>query len=238
QKFLDSAISAGFGCLFNCAITPADWPLIKSLSEKDSRIVPFFGFHPWFADLADDKSLKLLAEYLAWPSARAGEMGLDRARKNVDFEMQKDVFARQLDLAGQFRRPFVVHCVRAWAETIGLIKKHAPGSKFLMHSFNGSKEVAREIADMGGYFSLSVRQLLKPDDVIRETFMDLPEDRVLVETDFPYQVKWTGAGDYIAAVKQGYQVAAEWKGMPIAEFRRRVYSNGAVFADRAITGQG
>lgn len=232
ELFQKEIFSNGFGRVFNCAITPADWLLIKSYAEKDSRVVPFFGFHPWFADLADTQTLEQLTQFLSWPKAFAGEMGLDRARKNIDFELQKDVFAKQLDLANRFQRPFAVHCVRAWQETISLIKRHTQGLKFLLHSFNGSQEIAQEITELGGYFSIPVRQFLKTDDPFKEVFAALPTDRILIETDFPYQVKWISPNDYIVAVRQGYQNAANWKGMIINEFIAKVYDNGTVFTDR------
>ncbi|MBF0569938.1 MAG: TatD family hydrolase [Candidatus Omnitrophica bacterium] len=228
-QFITACEAAGFGRFFDCAITPADWPTIRSLAENDPLIVPFFGFHPWFADLADDKSLKNLEEYLAWPRALAGEMGLDRARKNIDFELQKDVFAQQLVLAEKFKKPFAVHCVRAWGETIKLIRAHAPGLRFLMHSFNGAKEIAQEISQMGGYFSISVRQFLKPDDQAQIVFQSLPEDRILIETDFPYQVKWTNPQDYAQAVCQGYETAAAWKDLPTDQFIQKIFANGTAF---------
>ena len=106
QSFISETFSNGFSRFFNCAIPPAVWPLIKSYAENDQRIIPFFGLHPWFADLADAGSFDKLAEYLAWPHALAGEMGLDRARKNIDFELQKDVFTKQLVLAKRFNAPF------------------------------------------------------------------------------------------------------------------------------------
>jgi TatD DNase family protein len=232
DAFITDTFAGGLQRFFNCAITPADWPLVKSYAERDPRVVPFFGFHPWFGDLADKKAFEKLAEYLAWPPALAGEMGLDRARKNLDFELQKEVFIGQLELAVKFQKPFAVHCVRAWAETIELIKKHAPGLKFLMHSFNGSKEIAQEIERMGGYFSVPVRQFLKAEDPFKEVFQTLPPERILMETDFPYQVKWTTPSDYIAAVQQGYAAAATWRGIPMEEFIKKAYDNGTVFTNR------
>ncbi len=238
DKFFADAFAGGLARFFNCAITPVDWPLVKSYAERDARVVPFFGFHPWFGDLADKKAFQDLEQYLSWERAFAGEMGLDRARKNLDFELQKDVFRGQLELANKYRRPFAVHCVRAWPETVDLIKKNASGLKFLMHSFNGSKEIAEDIARMGGYFSIPVRQFLKSDAASREVFWTLPLDRILIETDFPYQVKWTNAIEYVEAVRQGYQTAAEWKGMPVEEFISTIYRNGTVFTYRTLDRQG
>ena len=229
-NFLHDTKASGWGRFFNCAITPVDWPTIKALTEKNAALVPFFGFHPWFSDLADEASFQKLEEYLSWPLAFAGEMGLDKARKNIDFDLQKDVFARQLILAKKFNKPFSVHCVRAWEETISLIQTHAPGLRFLMHSFNGSQEIVQEIHRMGGFFSVTVKEFIRPGSAFKEIFRALPSDRILLETDFPYQIKWMNPQDYMKTVLQGYEIAASWRDCDTNTFIKAVYDNGTAFA--------
>jgi Tat protein secretion system quality control protein TatD with DNase activity len=86
---------------------------------------------------------------------------------------------------------------------------------------------------MGGYFSVTVRQFMKPDDPFKKVFEALPLDRVLIETDFPYQVKWTAPGDYAQAVRAGYETAAAWKGLAPEAFAQAVFSNGTTFLAQA-----
>jgi TatD DNase family protein len=233
EVFLATLKAADFGRVFNCAITPADWPVVRELSRKHDWLIPGCGFHPWFVDLANKGWEEKLSEHLAAPEVFAGEMGLDKARKNIDFGLQTEIFAGQLVLARKFNKPFMVHCVRAWNEVVPLIKQHAAGLRFLMHSFNGTSEIANEIVKMGGFFSVTVRQFLKPEDPFKAVFEALPLNRILIETDFPYQVKWTAPAEYVQAVRSGYETAAAWKGLDITTFTQAVYDNGTVFADRA-----
>jgi TatD DNase family protein len=229
DAFLAALREAGFRRVFNCAITPADWPVVRDLSRKHDWLIPACGFHPWFCDLADKGWEEKLSQHLAEPGVFAGEMGLDKARKNIDFELQKEIFAGQLRLARKFNKPCMVHCVRAWSEVLTLIKEHAPGLRFLMHSFNGSREIADEVAGMGGYFSVGLRQFQKPDDPFKAVFEGLPAERILIETDFPYQVKWTNPAEYIQAVQAGYATAANWKGVKPEVFTKQVFDNGTAF---------
>jgi len=229
EAFLAALQVAGFRRAFNCAITPADWPVVRELSRKYDWLVPACGFHPWFADLAEKGWEEKLSIYLAEPVVFAGEMGLDKARKNIAFALQKEIFIGQLILAKKFNKPCMVHCVRAWDDVITLIKTHDPGVRFLMHSFNGSKEIADEVARMGGYFSVAVRLFLKPDDSFKTVFESLPMDRILIETDFPYQVKWTMPAAYIQAVQSAYATAAAWKGVGLEAFTKKVFDNGSAF---------
>lgn len=229
EQFIVAAESGGLGRFFNCAITPADWPVIRALADKHQSVVPFFGFHPWFGDMADEAAFDRLETFLAAPDAFAGEMGLDKTRKNIDYEHQKKVFGRQLDLAAKYRKPYAVHCVRAWEDTITLIRSRAPGLRFLIHSFNGSVEIAHELSGMGAYFSVSAKEFLRPDAPLREAFVSLPAERILVETDFPYQVKWSDPEAYMAAINSAYGNAAAWRNMPAEDFINLVYNNGTLF---------
>lgn len=229
DRFLDHQRISGQVRFFNCSITPADWPVVKDLSQKNNQLLPFFGIHPWFSDLADEAAFQKLEEYLSWPAAFAGEMGLDRSRKNVDLSLQIDVFSRQLELACRYQKPFALHCVRAWDDALRLIKKYAPGLKFLAHSFYAPMQVAHEIHEMGGFFSVPVKEFLRPKDGFCDVFQKLPLERILLESDFPYQLKWTTPEDYRNELDQGYQIAASWKGLDVNEFVRIINDNGTIF---------
>jgi Tat protein secretion system quality control protein TatD with DNase activity len=56
----------------------------------------------------------------------------------------------------------------------------------------------------------------------------------LIETDFPYQVKWTTSEDYTAALRAGYATAASWRGITTEQFIQKVYDNGTVFTNRVV----
>ena len=54
-----------------------------------------------------------------------------------------------------------------------------------MHSFGGSIETARRLIPLGAYFSFSGYFLHPRKSKVVETFRQIPEDRILVETDAP-----------------------------------------------------
>ncbi len=219
EEFMDAASYNAIDRFFGCAITPADWPMVMTLASRYKGFVPFFGIHPWFSDMPTpswENDLRALLEKL--PGACVGETGLDKSRKNIDMDDQKDIFRRHLVIAREFSRPFALHCVRAWPDTLALIKETAPGLAFCAHSFYGTPEVLSEVLALGGYVSFSAKQLLKPDDLLEPLVAATPIDRILIETDFPYQTKWTTPADYISILRTAYATAAGIKGLLPEQF--------------------
>ena len=58
--------------------------------------------------------------------------------------------------------------------------------KILIHCFTGSKAFAHKLIDLGCYISASGVVTFKKSKDLADTFLSLPNDRILVETDSPY----------------------------------------------------
>ena len=56
----------------------------------------------------------------------------------------------------------------------------------MIHCFTGSKSFAHKLIDLGCYISASGVVTFKKSKDLAETFLSLPNDRILVETDSPY----------------------------------------------------
>jgi TatD DNase family protein len=164
-----------------------DWPEVARLAERHPDfVIPAFGLHPWKVAARSSSWLDTLAAFLeSHPGAGLGECGLDRWMKNPDLEAQHEVFRAQLKLARDLHRPATVHCLRAWGPLLDDLKAIEPRPRFLLHSYGGSGEFARQCLDLGAWFSFS-GYFLHPRKVAnREVFAALPTDRILVETDAP-----------------------------------------------------
>ncbi len=55
-----------------------------------------------------------------------------------------------------------------------------------MHSFTGDARLAKQCLDLGLYISFAGMVTFKKSDELREVAKQVPEDRLLVETDSPY----------------------------------------------------
>ena len=173
-------------CVVN-ATCEDDWPVIESLADRHSDfILPAYGIHPWKAHLAlpgwEDR-LRVLLERR--PMAIVGECGLDGWVESPALDIQTAVFEAQLALSRQLDRCVVIHCLKAWQPLFEAFDRVKPPARFLLHSFNGSIEIARRLLPLGAFFSFSGHFLHPRKAAIVEMFRRLPPDRVLLETDAP-----------------------------------------------------
>ncbi len=132
------------------------------------------GVHPWHAAECSLPSVEAIEAADA-----VGEIGLDKAC-GVDFEMQRALFVKQLELAERFEKPVVLHCVRAFEEVMTLLERHTLRA-VLFHGFIGSREQAERAVKKGYYLSFGARTegSNKTIEALRET----PLERLFVETD-------------------------------------------------------
>lgn len=173
------------GCIVN-GTGEDDWGAVADLAERFPDFVrPAFGLHPWKAHLRSNRWLVGLESWLDhFPAASVGECGLDSWVAGPPIELQREVFLPQLALARERGLPVTIHALKAWEPLFAAIEKEPPG-RFLLHSFGGSPELAKRLADLGAYFSFSGHFLHPRKAKVLEAYRVVPEDRLLVETDAP-----------------------------------------------------
>ena len=183
-----------------------DWEKLKPIFEHNSeKIIPAFGLHPWYVRDASSSWPELLEGLLIeYPKAIIGEIGLDGI-KDDQKEPQASAFKTQIDLAKKYNRPMLIHAVKSqdWLEDFW---NFLPPEKFVFHSYRGKKELLQKIISHGGYISFSP-SILKgdKDDIISL----VPSNRILVETDAPYQGKPEDLEKVIEKITRIKNISAE-----------------------------
>jgi TatD DNase family protein len=114
-----------------------------------------------------------------------GETGLDFCRDFSPREAQVAAFRAQLALAEELGLPVVVHC-RAAQETLLAILRERPPTGLVWHCFDGSREQARAAIELGAALGFTGSVTYRESDELRRVAAELPEDRLLLETDCPY----------------------------------------------------
>ena len=113
-----------------------------------------------------------------------GEIGLDYYWTKDNKERQKEIFERQLQIAGELDKPIIVHSRDAIQDTYDLMKKYRVNG--VMHCYSDSSEMAKEFVKLGYYISLSGTITWKNAKEPLEVAKVVPLDRLLIETDCPY----------------------------------------------------
>lgn len=113
-----------------------------------------------------------------------GEIGLDYHYEPFSKEDQIRVFSEQLALADDLGLPVIIHDREAHADTLELVKKYRP--KGIIHCYSGSAEMAKEFLKLGMYIGFTGSVTFKNASKLLLAAMEVPEDRILLETDCPY----------------------------------------------------
>ena len=140
------------------------------------------GIHPWH--LSENNRDQLL-EYLRSIAGSAnliafGEAGFDKLR-GPSVKLQRSVFAEQVIMADENRKPLVIHCVKAWDELLAAHKNLNPLMPWLVHGFRGKKELALQLIKRGMYLSFWFDFVLRPES--KNLLRFLPKEKIFVETD-------------------------------------------------------
>lgn len=109
-----------------------------------------------------------------------GEIGLDKTCK--EFNKQKEIFVKFLDLSKEMNRPVIVHSRKAEKEVLEILRGY--DIKVILHCFSGNKKLIKEAENRGYCFSI-------PCNVVRsEHFKNLVREvsisQLLTETDSPF----------------------------------------------------
>jgi TatD DNase family protein len=139
------------------------------------------GIHPWH--LGQWKSLEERLTNLACnPRVIAvGECGLD-TQASSPMEQQEEVFCQHIALSEEYKKPLIIHCVKAFNELIGIHKKMKPKMPWIIHGFNASAEIAKKCLDMGMMLSFGMF-LLNEKSKATNIAKDIPTSVVFLETD-------------------------------------------------------
>ncbi|MEM4247931.1 MAG: TatD family hydrolase, partial [Candidatus Nanoarchaeia archaeon] len=151
------------------------------------------GIHPHEASVFSG-NIEDYTAFLDNPKCVAiGEVGLDYYYMNSEKETQKKVFQVFLDLAFRKNKPAIIHCRAeqendsAFQDCYEILAKSADlGGKFLLHSYTGTPEWTKKFLALGAYFGVSGMITFPKANNIRETFKNIPLDRIVLETDAPY----------------------------------------------------
>jgi TatD DNase family protein len=186
---LDRARAAGVVQVVAVGTTAADSARIVERAAARRGVFAAVGVHPNEAARATDEDWARVVALCAGPRVVAlGETGLDRYRDRTPFDVQREWFARHLELAHDRHLPVVIHCRDSAPDIIAQLAGLGRPIRGVLHSFTGTWDEARALLDLGLFLSFAgmITFTNKGLDPLRATAALVPHDRLLVETDSPY----------------------------------------------------
>lgn len=209
---VDRAHAAGVTGWAVAGSDPAGWSRVLDVADRTGGIATL-GLHPWWVDRGTpdevDAALQRLPDLLT-PHG-LGEIGLDHhtARDDQARARQLAAFRHQLALARERDLPVVLHCVRAWSELVGWLRRDGlPRAGGLLHGFTGSAQTATELQGLGLHLGVGRAALGRGAPRLLETLRQavLAENLVL-ETDGPWP---DGRGEPADLVEVAMNVASAY----------------------------
>ncbi len=198
------------------------------LAEKYDFIYATLGIHPHEARLADEAAYQNMEQLAKNPKVIAwGEIGLDYFYDHSPRGVQEEVFVRQMELSAAAKLPIVIHCrpsdgsEDAWEDCLSLMREHwePKGLGGILHCFTGNWPQAKRALDMGFMISFAGNVTFPKAQQIRDAALEVPIDRMLIETDSPYlaPVPHRGKRNEPAFVTETARKLGELRGMSAEE---------------------
>ncbi|MDQ1771175.1 TatD family deoxyribonuclease [Labilibaculum sp. A4] len=171
------------------------------------------GIHPWTIKSVNIPSaLNKMRNRASYKSVLAiGEIGLDRIIE-TPLSIQKEIFLKQLQIADQFNKPVIIHCVKCYSEIISIRKKTNTKLPWIIHGFVKNLQIAEDLIELGCYISFGKALLINKN--LQHIFKTLPVKKIFLETD-----------DSDTDIEEIYKKAATIKDLKIEDLQKELLSN-------------
>lgn len=189
QGVLSRAREAGVQGFLNISTKQSEWGDVIATAEREPDVWASVGIHPHEADAHADLGADALRDASTHPKVVAiGETGLDYYYDKSDREVQKALFRMHIGIARETGLPIIIHTRDAEADTAAILAEEMEQGAFpaLIHCFTASADFGRTVLDLGLTISLSGIVTFKNAKELQEIAIELPADRLLVETDSPF----------------------------------------------------
>ena len=201
------AFDSGVKAIVNTGTSIPSSRKALELAHAHKNMYAIVGVHPHHADKTDiefegeisENWLEDIEQIAKDPKVIGiGEIGLDyysyKSNGVVDKKIQREAFIAQIKLAQKLSLPLQIHNRHAGEDVVSILKEHkhllkeVPG---MFHCFAATKEVLKDVLDMGFYIGfdgnitykgLAPGETVSLSDLAKET----PIERIFIETDSPF----------------------------------------------------
>lgn len=165
----------------------------KSCIQLSQLFAPCYavvGLHPTDAKHETWKEdLQTISEYAQEENVIGiGECGIDRYHKGYDFDLQKAVFQKQIEIALENNLPLVVHSRDAVEETLECLLPYTKESnlKGIIHCYSYDFAYAQEFIKYNFVLGIGGTLTYPKNETLRTVVLKVPLEKIVLETDAPF----------------------------------------------------
>lgn len=230
SQILDEARAVGVERIVTISVEPDNLARVRDMLEDYPQVYGTQGIHPHEAETYTAETAAELRQYGRHDKVVAiGEIGLDYYYDHADREVQRRVFAEQLEIACELDQPVVIHTREADADTRAILAEYAPRlkRKGVIHSFTSGIDLARFCLDQGFMLGFNGIITFNKADNVREVLAATPIDQLLVETDAPFltPAPYRGRENAPKYLPFVIEKIADVKDLPVDQVLKRSYHN-------------
>lgn len=208
------AAAAGVGRMITISTRVRRFATYAAIAERFSNIWCTVGTHPHQAGEETDVTTEELITLSKHPRCIGiGEAGLDYFYDKAPRDLQAKGLRIHIDAARQTGLPLVIHARDADDDMAAILREEMGKGTFpaILHCFSSGPTLAAAGVELGLYFSFSGILTFKASEALRAIAAEVPQDRLLVETDAPFlaPVPYRGKRNEPAYVAETAKVLAK-----------------------------
>lgn len=225
------ASAAGVERIIIPALDQHNWTAVIQLAERYESVYAAVGVHPNSTADWQNEWVGHLRDLARHPKVVAiGEIGLDYYREKSPRAKQHEALSRQLALAAELDLPAIIHNRDAATDLLRLLENSPLGGQEgagVLHSFSADWATAQLAMSLGFYIGITGPVTFKNAAELRQIAIDLPLNKLLVETDAPFLTPhpYRGKRNEPAYVTYVAERIAQERGMPIPDLAKQTTTN-------------
>lgn len=227
---VDRARAAGICRIVTICTRVRQFDRVIAIAENYGQIYASVGTHPHNADQELDVDVDELCRLSDHPKVVAiGEAGLDYYYENAPRDAQAIGLRNHIAAARRTGLPLVIHARDADEDMAAILSDESEKGAFpaVLHCFSSGRGLAEKGIELGHYVSFSGILTFNRADELRAIARDLPQDRILVETDSPYlaPTPYRGKRNEPAYVSETARVLAEARNVSLEQIGEQTTEN-------------
>ena len=224
---LETAKTAQVSDILCVSVKLQDFQSMVEKTQKYDNVKLSCGAHPLNQeDAIDEEMLFNLAQNER--VIAVGETGLDYFYAPQTQELQLDSFRKHVRVAKRIQKPLIIHTRDAQQDTLDILRdENAQQVGGVLHCFTETWEMAEQALALGFYISFSGIVTFKNAKDLQAVAQEVPDDRLLVETDSPFlaPVPHRGKSCEPAFVADTARFVAELRGVQPQELAEQTTRN-------------